>query len=141
MGRPLLKHRWDVDENGCWIWLGTRMPTGYGTIHAQGRRLRAHRASYEAFVGPIPDGLLVLHSCDVRACVAPHHLRVGTHSDNEADKLARGRHRTANQSTCQRGHDMSVENVLTWRGQRKCRECNNARRRARRAAARLAVSA
>ena len=77
----------------CWLWRGTIRDKGYGTLGHGGKMLRAHRVAYELFVGPIPRGLSVLHSCPTRdnpACVQPAHLRVGLHPDNMADAVARG---------------------------------------------------
>ena len=82
---------------GCWLWDGNVLLSGYGVLGLDGpkpyhRRVRrAHRLSYEHYVGPIPPGLHVLHSCDVRCCVNPDHLRLGTNADNIADKVARNR--------------------------------------------------
>lgn len=54
-------------------------------------RMAVHRSSYELKVGPIPNGLMVLHDCDVPACFNPEHLYVGTHTDNAVDMVRRGR--------------------------------------------------
>lgn len=43
------------------------------------------------FVGPIPKGMFVLHKCDVRACVKPDHLFIGTKKDNTRDMMSKGR--------------------------------------------------
>lgn len=86
----------DRPENGCWIWAGRKVG-GYGALRSgrtasgKHRWVRAHRLSWEIHNGPIPDGLQVLHGCDNPPCVRPDHLRVGTHADNMADKVARGR--------------------------------------------------
>lgn len=79
------------DENGCWIWQGATGSEGYGLISRQGMRGKAHRFYYQHYVGAIPDGLHVLHKCDVRLCVNPAHLFLGTNLDNIADREAKGR--------------------------------------------------
>jgi hypothetical protein len=81
-----------VDASGCWLWTGARFKTGYGGLRADnGRTVRAHRFSYELRRGPIPPGLDVMHACDVRLCVNPAHLSIGTRLDNMRDAVAKGR--------------------------------------------------
>jgi hypothetical protein len=80
---------------GCWLWRGIRGDTSaewYGTATSWGRYIRVHRLSYELHVGPIPDGLRVLHKCDVKVCVRPDHLYLGTQSQNMRDVWQRQRH-------------------------------------------------
>jgi hypothetical protein len=78
---------------GCWLWTGSKFRTGYGRATQMCKPVSAHRLSYIINVGPIPSGRLILHSCDNRACVNPSHLRIGTHADNVADMVARGRNK------------------------------------------------
>ncbi len=80
---------------GCWLWTGHRFSTGYGcfevTDAGKRKKFGAHRYSYEYFKGPIPPGLVVMHSCDNPPCVNPDHLSLGTHSDNITDMHRKGR--------------------------------------------------
>lgn len=84
-------------NSGCWLWLGHAMKGYYGSL--RGRfwvdydpgQILAHRASYLMFKGKIPEGVLVLHKCDVSLCVNPDHLYLGNHSDNVKDMVDRGR--------------------------------------------------
>lgn len=79
---------------GCWLWAGTLLKsTGYGQLQIDGRSVGAHRFSYRIHKGDIPDGHCICHRCDVRACVNPYHLFVGTQRDNVLDMLAKGRGR------------------------------------------------
>jgi hypothetical protein len=78
--------------SGCWIWLLSIGSHGYGQACTDRARVTvAHRVSFAAFVGPIPDGMLIQHSCDNRWCVAPHHLSIGTDATNAIDKQRKGR--------------------------------------------------
>ena len=87
-------HRFVRRSPGCWIWTGAKDRDGYGVI-ADGRRtLAAHRVSYELHNRALPPGSLVMHSCDVPACVNPAHLSVGTKRTNALDMTRKGRRAT-----------------------------------------------
>lgn len=75
----------------CWFWTGTLHKLGYGLMNVDGIVQKAHRVSWTIHNGAIPDGLMVLHRCDVRSCVNHNHLFLGTQTDNMQDMMAKGR--------------------------------------------------
>lgn len=124
----------EFTEN-CWLWTGSRGPSRrgdlyYGRFMIDGRRsvksspMLAHRASYEHFVEPIPDGMTIDHLCRNTLCVNPDHLEVVTLRVN----ILRGTSpmaQQARQTHCVRGHEFTEENTR-WRKDRKrsCRACD-----------------
>ena len=82
------------NDFGCWGWRGSTSNCVYGQIVVKrGVWIKAHRFSYEHFVGPIPVNLNVLHKCDNPVCSNPAHLFIGTQKDNVTDMRKKGRHK------------------------------------------------
>ena len=109
--------------DSCWLWTGCLQPRGYGQFSIQPRRtVRAHRWSYEHFVGPIPESFELDHLCRTRACVRPDHLEVVSHAENVRRGDA-GKH-WAIKTRCPRGHEYTEENTRVYRGKRHCRACD-----------------
>ena len=78
-------------NSGCWLWTASLTEKGYGRFQVGGESRRAHRVSYELHNGAIPDNMEVCHSCDVRSCVNPAHLFLGSRRDNMLDCASKGR--------------------------------------------------
>lgn len=79
--------------DACWPFVGARSNKGYGRLSFQGKVQTASRVAYMLLVGPIPDGLWVLHHCDNPPCCnpGPKHLFTGTGFDNMRDAAAKAR--------------------------------------------------
>lgn len=86
------KHSMPEPNSGCQIWLSrSRNPYGHGQMGVNGKTIMAHRVAWICAHGHIPAGMLVLHRCDTPGCINPNHLFLGTHQDNEDDKVRKGR--------------------------------------------------
>lgn len=75
----------------CRIWMGATNEKGYGVLGVDGKTWKAHRYAWTMYRGPIPEGMCVLHKCDVPSCVRVRHLFLGTRAENNADMHAKGR--------------------------------------------------
>lgn len=126
-----IKERFDekyvaVEPSGCWIWIGalqsrSRGRLGYGDIAVRGangelRMVRAHRVSWEIHVGPIPDGMFVLHRCDVTLCVNPAHLFLGGHDENMSDMKKKGRSTHGQRNGRAKITKAEVQEIMSLRG-------------------------
>lgn len=107
----------EVADDGCWLFTGT-LVSGYGQLSTKKKRDYVHRLSWLEYKGEIPKGQYVLHKCDVRHCINPQHLFLGTYQDNSDDMIAKGRDR--HQGELNRGelngvHVLTEEEVLEIR--------------------------
>ena len=83
-----------VEKKGpkdCWLWNASKIWNGYGAFWDGEKNVRAHRFSWSLENGKIKSGLCVLHRCDIRLCVNPSHLFLGTRLDNAQDSIKKGR--------------------------------------------------
>lgn len=120
-----------VDRCGpeeCWPWIAGVNTHGYGRVATTRKRgpILAHRAAYELTHGNLPEGKIVRHECDNPRCVNPGHLVAGTHAQNTADMMNRGRHHSATITECPQGHPYLPGSYYQYSG-RQCRACSLAR--------------
>lgn len=120
----------------CWIWRGNKAGDGYGRIYHKGLRngqaMKVHRYAYHAFVGPLTESHAICHSCDVKLCVNPAHLRSDTQAENNRDIFRRGRSWQQKRTHCRNGHPYDAVNTDTRDGRRYCRQCGRTSTMARR---------
>lgn len=101
-----------VDANGCWRWQGFKGHTGYAMTSYRGINVNAHRAMYCVHFGvTLKTEQYVLHRCDVRDCLNPDHLWIGSQHDNNTDCARKGRHYEGSRDYCERGHPLFGDNV------------------------------
>lgn len=81
------------NSEGCWGWKFKLSPNGYTKFRYGGSCTSGHRVSWMIHNGAIPPGMFVCHICDVKSCVNPEHLFIGTHNDNMRDMVKKGRGR------------------------------------------------
>jgi hypothetical protein len=102
---------------GCVLATGRKDRDGYA-FHG---KTRAHIVAWEAVNGPVPAGMVLDHGCRRRACAAVHHLEAVTQSENEKRKRFAY---LVKRKTCQRGHDMGLNRIITPERGVVCRQCN-----------------
>lgn len=105
-------------NSGCWLWTGTLNGNGYGEFYnGAGKKHLAHRISYQHYIGTIPSGKILDHTCRVRCCVNPQHLEPVTNQEN----VLRG---ALLKTHCPQGHPYSGDNLYLYKGKhRYCKTC------------------
>lgn len=96
---------------GCWEWIAGKDAKRYGMFWKDGRTVHAHRVSHELFIGPISEGLVVLHLCDNPSCVNPDHLLAGTSKENSEDMVAKGRQARGRKIGKNKLHDHQIATI------------------------------
>ncbi len=86
-----LETQYDLNDNGCWVWKGTKNPKRYGLVWWKGQYKLVHRLFWILSGRTIPEGLDMCHGygCS-KACYNPEHLSTGTRAKNMADKVRDG---------------------------------------------------
>lgn len=106
----------------CWEWQRCTQSNGYGRIRFGGRTWHLHRATFTAWIGPIPKGMDVCHKCDNRKCCNPEHLFVGTRLDNMRDCKKKGRNSCGERHSKLLRGELGPGAKLTWKKVRRIRE-------------------
>ena len=127
-------------DTGCWLWVGRLDKAGYAVhrLTPSSPETHAYKSAYEHFVGPVPAGLQLDHTCHTQAllvgdcaagvclhrrCVNPEHLEPVTPSEN----TLRSDHAERRVTHCPQGHEYTEANTIRRSGRRYCRECHRTR--------------
>lgn len=135
MSREIADRFWSKvavgSEDECWLWQAATFSGRYGAFQVGPRAIGAHRVAYELTHGPLKPGEWVLHSCDVKQCVNPAHLRAGTHEDNMRDLAERGegKNQHKGKTHCKHGHEFTLENTYRRPGMPQRRYCLTCKKR------------
>ena len=116
--------------DSCWLWTGAISSSGYGSFRIGEKNFKAHRQSYIMHTGQIPQSLEVCHSCDVRSCVNPEHLWLGTRSDNMKDMFSKNRNGISSRPRiyCKRGHHLDTYAMFVRKNCKLARYCGECKR-------------
>ena len=126
------KTRYEVADNGCWLWIGAKYSNGYGQTKIPGTRkfTGAHRLSYQIHISAIPNGLVLDHLCGNKGCVNPTHLEVVSQKENlrragTTDRIVAMAHERHEAKHCSRGHLLDGENLYVYPNgkHRACKIC------------------
>ena len=127
--RPIMQRFWSkiiIQENGCWMWVGTVNWGGYAMLWNGSKMIKAHRLAYQEIIGSVPKGMELDHLCRNHWCVNPFHLEAVTHQENMrrgTTGLKTGAKQKA-KTHCPKGHLYdSINTYITPLGKRDCRLC------------------
>lgn len=109
-------------EGDCKGWVGPLDRDGYGTFYLRRKNRKAHRVAWYAANGPIPEGMVINHSCRNRACVNIQHLRLLTTSENALIDSSSWAYINSQKTVCPRGH--AYDKIITIKGRRPARSCS-----------------
>lgn len=118
---------------GCWLFMSSQDPIGYGSVGYAGRVMKAHRVTYEVLVGEVPTDLELDHRCKVRCCCNPDHLEPVSHTENMRRSF------NATKDRCRHGH--SLHDARVYQGRRYCLHCGRTHSRNRQRRVRAAEKA
>lgn len=115
----------------CWVWQGPLDKDGYGTFYLRRRNRRAHRVGWFTAFGEIPNGTVINHTCETRACVNPYHLEITTVLGNALRNSKSAAMLNSAKTGCPKGHpyDRKYISKRTGRPQRYCSICEQAKGR------------
>lgn len=124
-----------IKTETCWLWRGNIAKSGYGLIRIKGKLFSAHRYSYFLNNKNSNEKLWVMHSCDVRQCVNPEHLSLGTPQDNIRDMFLKNRRyikpdkdwvtsqKFGNKEFCKNNHKLNIPGALKIDKKTKVQQC------------------